>query len=203
MGCIVQSMSKLVWQNPSRAQESQKRWYDQNACIQEFHPGVRVLVLLPTSTNKLLARWQGPYQVLQQVVKVNYLVDCMIKGKEREYSMSTCYGSSTFLRCLMLVTGQKRYPVRIQMGTFQCGMNLPKTSQQWVKNWIQLSLNNCETCSRRLKMCWVLAQEEWRESSIERDWSSQPSALASLQTPTCISWDSEKEAEGNVSRGDR
>ena len=130
----LKSMSKLVRQNLSRAQESQKRWYDQNACIQEFHPGIRVLVLLPTSTNKLLARWPGPYQVLQQVVKVNYLVDCMIKGKEREYSMSTCYGSSTCLRCLMLVIGQKRYPVRIQMGTFQCGMNLPKTSQQWVKN---------------------------------------------------------------------
>ena len=36
----LKSMSKLVRQNLSRAQESQKRWYDQNACIQEFHPGV-------------------------------------------------------------------------------------------------------------------------------------------------------------------
>ena len=35
--------------------------------------GDQVLVLLPTSSNKLLAQW--PYQVLKKVGKVNYLVD--------------------------------------------------------------------------------------------------------------------------------
>ena len=42
-----------------------------------------MLVLLPTLTNKLLARWQGLYQVLQQVGKVNYLVD-MHDGSKRK-----------------------------------------------------------------------------------------------------------------------
>lgn len=34
-----------------------------------------VLLLLPTSTNKLLAKWQGPYRVARKVGKVNYLIE--------------------------------------------------------------------------------------------------------------------------------
>ena len=68
-------MSELVQQNLSRAQDKQKRWYNQTARDRELHPGDQVLMLLPTSTNKLLAQWQGPYQVLQKVGKVNYTVD--------------------------------------------------------------------------------------------------------------------------------
>lgn len=29
----------------------------------EVHPGEQVLISLPTSTNKLLAQWQGPYMI--------------------------------------------------------------------------------------------------------------------------------------------
>ena len=42
-----------------------------------------MLVLLSTSANKLLAQWQGPYQVLQQVGKVNYLVDMHDRRKRK------------------------------------------------------------------------------------------------------------------------
>jgi len=31
-------------------------------------------VLLPTSSNKLLAQWQGPYRILRRVGKVDYEV---------------------------------------------------------------------------------------------------------------------------------
>ena len=32
------------------------------------------MLLLPTSTSKLLAQWHGPYEVVRQVGRVNYLV---------------------------------------------------------------------------------------------------------------------------------
>ena len=79
----LKSMSELVQRNLSRTQESQKKWYDQSARIREFHPGDRVLVLLPTLTNKPLAQWQGPYQVLQHVGKVNYPVDMHDRRKRK------------------------------------------------------------------------------------------------------------------------
>ena len=76
-------MTELVKENLSNAQEKQKLWYDRAARHREFTPEDQVLVLLPTATSKLLAQWQGPYQVLRRVGKVNYLVDMHDRRKRR------------------------------------------------------------------------------------------------------------------------
>jgi len=49
-------MSQLVEENLAKAQMNQKYWYDKNARQREFQLGDQVLVLLPTSTSKLLAQ---------------------------------------------------------------------------------------------------------------------------------------------------
>ena len=41
------------------------------------------MVLLPTSTNKLLAQWQGPYTIICQVGEVNYEVDMHDRRKRQ------------------------------------------------------------------------------------------------------------------------
>lgn len=41
-------------------------------------------MLLPTSSNKLLAQWQGPYCVLHKTGKVNYEIDMEDKKKRRK-----------------------------------------------------------------------------------------------------------------------
>ncbi|KAL5517922.1 hypothetical protein EMCRGX_G003566, partial [Ephydatia muelleri] len=61
--------------------ETQKRWYDRNAREKTLEPGDKVLVLLPTSSNKLLAQWQGPYTVEKRVSDVTYQVDMSNKRK--------------------------------------------------------------------------------------------------------------------------
>ena len=58
-------LSGLVRENLAAAQKQQKQWYDRNARERESQSGQRVLVLLPTSSNKLLAEWQGPYTILR------------------------------------------------------------------------------------------------------------------------------------------
>ena len=57
----LQEMADLIYQNMVKAQAEQKRWYDRNARSRKFEPGDQVLVLLPTSTSKLL--------------NINFLVD--------------------------------------------------------------------------------------------------------------------------------
>ena len=69
------SMTQLVQKNLKNAQQTQKRWYDRTAREREFQSGDQVLVLLPTSTSTLLAKWRGPYRVLKREGKVTYLVD--------------------------------------------------------------------------------------------------------------------------------
>lgn len=74
-------MSELVEQNMSRSQNQQKAWYDRTARTRRFEPGDKVFVLLPTSTNKLLAQWEGPYDILRKVGRVTYEVDMVDKRK--------------------------------------------------------------------------------------------------------------------------
>ena len=76
-------MIDLVKQNLTQAQRQQKRWYDRTAVERTFQAGDQVLVLLPSETSKLLARWQGPYKVLRHVGKVDYLVDMHDKRKRK------------------------------------------------------------------------------------------------------------------------
>jgi len=55
----IEEMSELVSENVKGAQ---KLWYDQNARDRE-RVLEEVLVMLPTTTNKLFAQYQGPYSV--------------------------------------------------------------------------------------------------------------------------------------------
>jgi len=45
------------------AQLRQKKWYDTKSKMREFSPGQEVLLLLPSSSNALEAKWQGPFKV--------------------------------------------------------------------------------------------------------------------------------------------
>lgn len=68
-------MQDIVQENMTGAQRKQKQWYDRSARMREFQTGDQVLVLLPTITNKLAAKWQGPYRVKERVGSVNYRVE--------------------------------------------------------------------------------------------------------------------------------
>ena len=83
----LEEMTTIVQDNWKKAQSRQKTWHDQNTRDRELNPGDEVLVLLPTSSNKLLAQWQGPYYVLCKTGKVNYEIDMKDKKKEKRSFM--------------------------------------------------------------------------------------------------------------------
>ena len=68
----------LVWpivrDHLRQAQQAQARVYNRGAVLQTFGPGDMVLVLVPTAECKFLAKWQGPYEVVDRVGDVNYRV---------------------------------------------------------------------------------------------------------------------------------
>ncbi len=71
-------------ENLHRKQQAQKQWYDQHARLRQFLPGQKVLLLLPTSSNKLLAKWQGPYSVARKMGPVTYEIHHPDKGKSKQ-----------------------------------------------------------------------------------------------------------------------
>ena len=76
-------MMEMARENEARAKDQQKKWYDRNARSREFKEGDEVLVMLPTSTSKLLAQWQGLYTVTRKVGEVSYEVDMYDRRKRR------------------------------------------------------------------------------------------------------------------------
>src|SRR5260221_12367436 len=64
----------MAKQSATKAQDKQKEWYDKYSRERSFSPGEQVLVLLPTTENKLLARFRGPHVVTRRISDVNYEV---------------------------------------------------------------------------------------------------------------------------------
>ena len=62
-------MTELLQKYLIQSRGKQKAGYDKKAQVREFQVGDPVLILLPTSTSKLLAQWQGSYQVVKCMSK--------------------------------------------------------------------------------------------------------------------------------------
>ena len=69
---------------PTEISTQAKKWYDKRARDITLVEGDKVLVLLPTRTEKLLAKWKGPYKVLRKVGRVNYEIEVPGGRKEKK-----------------------------------------------------------------------------------------------------------------------
>ncbi len=66
------TLGRLSMENLLQAQDKQMRLYNRGTRLRQFTPGDKVLVLLPTSSSKLLAKWQGPFVVTRRVGELDY-----------------------------------------------------------------------------------------------------------------------------------
>ena len=74
----MQTRARRVWplvrEHMTQAQREQSHTYNRGAVRREFKVGDKVLVLVPTSECKFLAKWQGPFEVVEKMGPVNYKV---------------------------------------------------------------------------------------------------------------------------------
>nr|XP_025046797.1 uncharacterized protein LOC112547827 [Pelodiscus sinensis] len=64
-------VTPVVREHLEKAQEVQQAYYNCQATPRKFQVGDWVTVLVPTAESKRLARWQGPYEVIQAAGKVD------------------------------------------------------------------------------------------------------------------------------------
>ena len=65
---------QLARDNLKKVQFKQKNYYDKRARSRKFDVGDKVLLLLPTESNKLLLQWKGPYEVVEIFNRMDYKV---------------------------------------------------------------------------------------------------------------------------------
>ncbi len=70
----LEKMRALAQTHLAEAQRHQKTWYDQLARERGFDVGEKLLVMLPSQENKLLAKWQGPFEIKNQLGPTTYEV---------------------------------------------------------------------------------------------------------------------------------
>lgn len=65
------------------AQLAQKRRYDTKVKPREFYVGQKLLLLLPSSSEKLLVKWQGPFKIVAKTGDVDYDIEIPHIGRKK------------------------------------------------------------------------------------------------------------------------
>ena len=79
----LQKTCKLAQDNVRKLDIKQNAFYDKRARSRKFDVGDKVLLLLPSESNKVLLQWNGPYEVLELVNAMNYKIH--VKGVVNTY----------------------------------------------------------------------------------------------------------------------
>ncbi|GFO34298.1 Zinc finger protein [Plakobranchus ocellatus] len=81
---------KIAREELEKAQGRQKRYYDRTAKRRKFSVGEKMLVLLPTDSNKLLMQWKGPFEIVATVGINDYRIN--MGGKEKTFHANLLKG---------------------------------------------------------------------------------------------------------------
>ena len=65
---------KLVEQSLRETQNKAKKHFDRKAKARKLQIGVKVLILLPTNSDKMLMTWKGPYTVVECIGLTDYRI---------------------------------------------------------------------------------------------------------------------------------
>ncbi|XP_043212021.1 uncharacterized protein LOC122376289 [Amphibalanus amphitrite] len=76
----------LAQKELGKAQSRYKYNYDRKARNRKLEAGDKVLILLPSTSNKLLMQWQGPYSVQEKTNECDYRI--IVNGKVKTYHIN-------------------------------------------------------------------------------------------------------------------
>ena len=71
----LEAAKDMVRGNMEKAQVKQKQWYDKRSRELQLKAKDLVLILLPTSAEKMLAKWKGPFKITRKIGRVTYEVE--------------------------------------------------------------------------------------------------------------------------------
>ena len=87
----LESTVSLAQQNLQNMSKKYKKYYNRKSRRRHLKVGSKVLVLLPTKTNKLLMSWKGPYEVVEKLSVLDYRIKMGKKVKTFHINMLRQY----------------------------------------------------------------------------------------------------------------
>ena len=83
----IQHSCEVACERTQTQTEKSKTRYDKKTKERSFKKNDQVLLLLPTTSNKLTSQWKGPYKVIEKCNEVDYIID--VNGKSKKYHINT------------------------------------------------------------------------------------------------------------------
>ena len=96
----LETTSKLARENLQESSARYKVAYNRKVRDRQLKPGDKVLVLLPTSTNRMLMQWKGPYVIIEKQGPLDYRIDTEGKPKTFHINMLRLYTEREPLKTL-------------------------------------------------------------------------------------------------------
>ena len=87
----LESTVSLAQQNLQNMSKKYKKYYNRKSKRRHLKVGSKVLVLLPTKTNKLLMSWKGPYEEVEKLSVLDYRIKMGKKVKTFHINMLRQY----------------------------------------------------------------------------------------------------------------
>lgn len=78
----MEEMERVVQREDKKNKDASKTYYDQRAKEDPLEVGDEVLCMLPAGESGLTAKWEGPYQVLDVLGPLTYLIDKPTRGRK-------------------------------------------------------------------------------------------------------------------------
>ena len=121
--------------------------------MHKFDVGDKVLLLLPTETNKLLLQWKGPYEVVEIVNRVEYRVD--VDGIVGMYHANILkqYGERKNVTSHCLLSAEANVAVDEETDTEEFGLDdctFPTAKQQ--QSYNDVSIDDALTSEQRAEV---------------------------------------------------
>ena len=70
----MESTCEIAKEGLKQASKRYRKYHDVRSRERKFNTDDEVLVLLSTSSNKLLMQWQGPYRIIKKIAKNDYRI---------------------------------------------------------------------------------------------------------------------------------
>ena len=151
----LESTCKLAHDELRKAQGNQHKWFNKKAKAKHLKEGDQVLLLLPTKLNKLEMQWQGPFDIIKQVIENDYVIN--LDGQHKMFHAN------------ML----RKYLVRntIDNGmVILCGCrHLEIATGGMAENDSLVEKDSCEERSDDIKYCPLRATQTWKDVKISTD----------------------------------
>ncbi|XP_062613758.1 uncharacterized protein LOC134275492 [Saccostrea cucullata] len=79
----LEATCRLARENLQKSSEKYRKYYNKGARNRQMSKGEKVLILLPTASNKLQMQWKGPYEIIERLGKVDYRIN--VNGKIKTF----------------------------------------------------------------------------------------------------------------------